>query len=218
MQRLLYRVDWDVDAARDRLQAFVRETFGDPEGIGVLDETGFLKKGVASVGVQRQRWGTAGKVENCPDRVSLTDATPRGHVFLDRRLYLPEAWCEDPVRRARAKVSEEAGFPTKPELAIAMLGHAWAQGVPMRWGRGDEADGDASRLRETIERHGCGYVLAVLKGFVKERDRRIRGSGQSGGRSRKAGNGRRGRDLHRGARQSPTSSPESRSGRPVPGS
>ncbi|HLH67518.1 MAG TPA: IS701 family transposase [Candidatus Dormibacteraeota bacterium] len=161
MQRLLYRVDWDVDAARDRLQAFVRETFGDPEGIGVLDETGFLKKGTASVGVQRQRWGTAGKVENCQIGVFLSYATPRGHVLLDRRLYLPEAWCEDPARRARAKVPEEVGFQTKPELAIAMLEHAWAQGVPMRWVTGDEVYGDAPRLRETIERHGRGYVLTV---------------------------------------------------------
>jgi len=161
MQRLLYRVDWDVDAARDRLQAFVCETFGDPEGIGVLDETGFLKKGVASVGVQRQYCGTAGKVENCQIGVFLTYATSRGHVFLDRRLYLPEAWCEDPVRRARAKVPEEVGFQTKPELAIAMLEHAWAQGVPMRWVTGDEVYGDAPRLREIIEGHGRGYVLAV---------------------------------------------------------
>ncbi|HZV48634.1 MAG TPA: transposase [Candidatus Dormibacteraeota bacterium] len=84
----------------------------------------------------------------------LTDATSRGHVFLDRRRYLPEAWCNDPVRRARTKVPEEVGFQTKPE-------HAWGQGVPMRWGSGDEIDGDAPRRRETIERHGRGYVLAV---------------------------------------------------------
>jgi SRSO17 transposase len=161
MQRLLYRVDWDVDAARDRLQAFVCETFGDPEGIGILGETGFLKKGKASVGVQRQECRTTGKVENCQIGVFLTYATSRGHVFLDRRLYLPEAWCNDPVRRAKAKVPEGVSFQTKPEHAIAMLEHAWAQGVPMRWVTGDEVYGDASSLRETVERHGRGYVLAV---------------------------------------------------------
>ncbi len=83
-------------------------------------------------------------------------------MFLDRRLYLPEAWCNDPVRRARAKVPEEVGFQIKPELAIAMLEHAWAQGVPMRWVTGDEVYGDAPRLREIVEGHGRGYVLAVL--------------------------------------------------------
>src|SRR3990170_4167245 len=95
MQRLLYRVDWDADAARDVLQRFVIETFGHPDGIGVLDETGFLKKGTHSVGVQRQYSGTAGKIENCQIGVFLTYSTPTGHVFLDRRLYLPESWCQD---------------------------------------------------------------------------------------------------------------------------
>ncbi len=100
MQRLLYRVDWDADAARDILQGFVVETFGHPDGIGVLDETGFLKKGTHSVGVQRQYSGTAGKIENCQIGVFLTYSTPTGHVFLDRRLYLPESWCQDTPRRA----------------------------------------------------------------------------------------------------------------------
>jgi SRSO17 transposase len=138
MQRLLYRVNWDADAARDRLHAFVRATFGDPAGIGILDKTGFLKKGAASVGVPRPYSGTVGKVENCQIGVFLTDATSRGHVFLDRRRYLPEAWCDHPARRAKAKVPEGVGFQTRPEQAIAMLEPAWAQGVPMRWVTGDE--------------------------------------------------------------------------------
>ena len=160
-QRLLYRVDWDADAARDELQAFVRETFGDPEGIGVVDETGFLKKGTASAGVQRQYSGTAGKVENCQVATVLSYVSPRGHTFLDRRLYLPERWCADGARRAQAKVPAALTFQTKPEQAAAMLGHAWAQGVPMRWVTGDEVYGDAPALRETIEAHGRWYVLAV---------------------------------------------------------
>src|SRR5205809_736132 len=88
-QRLLYRADWDADAARDRLQQFVIEQFGDAEGIGVVDETGFLKKGSASVGVQRQYSGTAGKVENCQVGVFLAYASSRGRAFIDRELYLP---------------------------------------------------------------------------------------------------------------------------------
>jgi SRSO17 transposase len=160
-QRLLGRVDWDADAARDILEDFVCEMFGDPEAIGVVDETGILKKGTGSVGVQRQYSGTAGKVENCQMTTVLTYASPRGHVFLDRRLYLPLGWCEDPERRKKVKVPDEIVFQTKPEQAVAMLEHAWERGVPMRWVTGDEVYGDAPRLRESVQTHGRWYVLAV---------------------------------------------------------
>ncbi len=161
MQRLLYRVGWDANAARDILQRFVIETFGHPDGIGVLDETGFLKKGTHSVGVQRQYSGTAGKIENCQIGVFLTYSTPTGHVFLDRRLYLPEGWCDDAARRTKAQVPQEVVFQTKPAQGIAMLEHAWAQGVPMRWVTGDEVYGNDPRLREKVQGQGLGYVLAV---------------------------------------------------------
>jgi SRSO17 transposase len=160
-QRLLYRAGWDADAARDLLQQFVIETFGDPAGIGVVDETGFLKKGAASVGVQRQYSGTAGKVDNCQVATLLTYATPRGHVFLDRRLYLPEGWARDRERRERAAVPAGVPFQTKPQQALAMLEHAWLQGVPMGWVTGDEVYGDAPYLRAAIERADRRYVLAV---------------------------------------------------------
>src|SRR6266480_3457985 len=161
MQRLLYRVPWDADAARDRLQQFVIETFGDPEGIGIVDETGFLKYGKKSVGVARQYTGTAGKRENSQVATVLSYATKDAHVFLDRELYLPEAWAWDRTRRAEARVPEEVGFATKPQQAIAMLTRAWEHGVPMRWGTGDEVYGDSPRLRETIQAQGRFYVLAV---------------------------------------------------------
>jgi SRSO17 transposase len=161
MQRLLYRVPWDADAARDRLQQFVIETFGDPEGIGVVDETGFLKKGTHSVGVARQYTGTAGKRENSQVATVLSYATKDGHVFLDRELYLPQGWAGDRVRRAQAHVPPEVDFATKPQQAIAMLERAWKHGVPMRWVTGDEVYGDSPRLRETVQEHGRFYVLAV---------------------------------------------------------
>jgi SRSO17 transposase len=161
MQRLLYRVPWDADAARDRLQRFVIERFGDEEGIGVVDETSFLKKGTHSVGVARQYLGAAGKLENGQVATVLSYAAKGAHVFLDRRLYLPEEWAWDQERRAQAHVPEEVRFATKPEQAIAMLVHAWQQGVPMRWVTGDEVYGDSPRLRETIQAHGRFYVLAV---------------------------------------------------------
>jgi SRSO17 transposase len=160
-QRLLYRADWDADAAQQRLQHFIIEQFGDDEAIGIVDETGFLKKGKGSVGVARQYSGTAGKVENCQVATLLSYATRRGHVFLDRRLYLPKEWAHDQQRREQAKVPAEVGFQTKPQQAQAMLEQAWQQGVPMRWVTGDEVYGDSPDLRDAIAQAKRRYVLAV---------------------------------------------------------
>jgi len=161
MQRLLYSARWDEDGVRDELQRFVIERFGDQGGIGVVDETGFLKKGTKSVGVKRQYTGTAGKVENSQVGVFLTYAAPGGRTFLDRRLYLPEEWCADEQRRGEARVPADVTFKTKPELAVEMLEHAWAQDVPMAWVTGDELYGDAPHVRDAIERVGKKYVLAI---------------------------------------------------------
>lgn len=160
-QRLLYQVPWNVEAARDILQEFVIEQFGDPDGVGIVDETSFVKKGTHSVGVQRQYCGVAGKRENCQVATVLSYASRHGQAFLDRRLSLPEAWCRDPARRARARVPEEVVFETKPQQAMRMLARAWARGVPMRWVTGDEVYGDAGYLRDAIRAHGRWYVLAV---------------------------------------------------------
>jgi SRSO17 transposase len=161
MQRLLYRAPWDAETARDRLQEFVIERFGDPEGIGVLDETGIPKQGIRSVGVQKQYCGAVGKIETCQVATLLTYATARGPVFLDRRLFLPEEWCGDRGRRARAHVPEDVRFQTKPQQARAMLEHAAQQGVPLRWVTGDSVYGDSPELRAAIEAHGYWYVLAL---------------------------------------------------------
>ena len=161
MQRLLFGAQWDADAVRDELQTFVIERFGEADGIGIVDETGFLKKGTKSVGVKRQYSGTAGKVENCQVGVFLTYFAPGGRTFLDRRLYLPKEWCADEQRRWEAQVPEEVIFKTKPELAVEMLEHAWEQGVPMAWVTGDEVYGDAPYLRDVVSRAGKRYVLTV---------------------------------------------------------
>jgi SRSO17 transposase len=161
MQRLLYSAEWDADAARDELQGFVIEVFGDEGGIGVIDETGFLKKGSKSVGVKRQYCGTAGKVDNCQIGTFLIYASSQGFTFLDRRLYLPEEWCADTERRTEAKVPNEVEFRTKPQQAGEMLKYAWDAGVPMRWVTGDEVYGDAPALRDSISETGRWYVLAV---------------------------------------------------------
>jgi SRSO17 transposase len=160
-ERLLYKAEWEADAAQDVLQGYVMEVFGSEEGIGVVDETGFLKKGEHSVGVKRQYSGTAGKVENCQVGVFLSYVGKGGHVFLDRKLYLPQEWCSDLERRQKAKVPETITFQTKPELATAMLEHAWEQGVQMRWVTGDEVYGNSKHLRDTVHESGRQYVLAV---------------------------------------------------------
>jgi SRSO17 transposase len=160
-QRLLYRSHWSADAARDRLLRYTSEVFGDEDGIGVVDETGFIKKGRHSAGVKRQYSGTAGKVENCQIGVFLSYATAKGHVLLDRRLYLPEEWANDPQRRAEAKIPADVVFQTKPKQAMAMLETAWQAGVPMRWVTGDEVYGDSTDLRDLVARHDRWYVLAV---------------------------------------------------------
>ena len=161
-QRLLYQAKWSADTARDRLLQYVIEVYGEEDGIAVVDETGFIKRGTHSVGVKRQYSGTAGKVENCQIGTFLSYATAKGHVFLDRRLYLPEEeWCNDLERREQAKVPADVVFQTKPEQAMAMLEHAWQAGVPVRWVAGDEVYGDSPDLRDLIARHECWYVLTV---------------------------------------------------------
>lgn len=160
-QRLLYRALWQADTARDRLLKFTIAVFGDEDGIGVVDETGFIKQGQHSVGVKRQYSGTAGKIENCQIGTFLSYATAKGHVFLDRRLYLPEEWCHDAERRTQAKVPEDVVCQSKPEQAMAMLTHAWQAGVPMRWVVGDEIYGEATALRDLVAGSGRWYVLAV---------------------------------------------------------
>src|SRR3954452_15471934 len=161
MQRLLATADWDADAVRDDLRAYVVEHLGAPDGVLIVDETGFLKKGTKSVGVQRQYSGTAGRRENCQIGVFLGYASSRGRTFLDRALYLPQEWADDSERRQEAGVPEEVTFATKPELARGMLERAFAAGVPAAWVTGDAIYGDATDLRRWLEQERHPYVLAV---------------------------------------------------------
>jgi len=161
MQRLLAGARWDADAVRDDLRAYVVEHLGDPAAVLVVDETGFLKKGTKSVGVQRQYSGAAGRVDNCQIGVFLAYAAPRGRTLLDRELYLPRPWADDAARRAEAGVPEDATFRTKPALARAMLERAFAAGVPAAWVTGDEVYGRDRRLRLWLEEQEQPFVLAV---------------------------------------------------------
>jgi SRSO17 transposase len=161
MQRLLTTTRWNPDALRDDVRGYVVEQLGDPGGVLVVDETGFLKKGNKSAGVQRQYSGTAGRIENCQVGVFLAYASPRGRALVDRELYLPKEWAADVARRAEAHVPAQVGFATKPQLAQQMLARALDAGVPARWVTADEVYGGDARLRAFLERQDLAYVLAV---------------------------------------------------------
>jgi len=161
MQHLLARADWDADQVRNDLRAYVVEHLGDEQAVLVVDETGFLKKGTKSVGVQRQYSGTAGRLENCQIGVFLAYASARGRTFLDRELYLPKEWATDRERRQEAAVPDTVAFRTKPQLARAMLERALDAGVPAAWVTGDEIYGGDRRLRLWLEERQMPHVLAV---------------------------------------------------------
>jgi SRSO17 transposase len=151
VQELMSTARWDADGVRDDLREYVVEHLGEPEAVMGIDETGFFKKGVESVGMARQYSGTAGRVENCQMGVFLTYATEQGRTFLDRELYLPEAWAGDAARRKRAGVPAKVEFATQPQLAQRMLSRVLAAGVPCAWVTGDGVYGGDMGLRRFLE-------------------------------------------------------------------
>lgn len=161
MQHLLSRAVWDADEVRDDVREAAVECLGDLEAMLVVDETGDLKKGVCSVGVQRQYTGTAGRIENAQVGVFLTYTTKIGHMLIDRELYLPRSWANDSERCAASGVPEDTGFATKPTLASRMIVRALDAGVPAKWVAGDEVYGGNPTLRSDLEKRQVGYVLAV---------------------------------------------------------
>ena len=175
IQHLLGRASWDADALRDDLREYVIEHLADSESSLIVDETGFIKKGTNSVGVKRQYTGTVGKRENCQVGVFLAYASCRGQAFIDRELYLPEEWAQDEERRGRARVPEDVGMRTKPELAKEMLRRALEAEVKAAWVVADSVYGDSRRLGMFLEESKQPYVLAlsgkahVWAGFYQHR-------------------------------------------------
>jgi SRSO17 transposase len=161
LQHLLAGAVWDHDAVRDDVRGYLVEHLGDPGAVLVVDETGDLKKGARTVGVQRQYTGTAGKVDNAQVAVYLAYATTAGHGVIDRELYLPQGWIDDPARLKAAGVPDRVEFATKPELARMMLERALAAGVPAGWVTADEVYGGSPALRGWLEARQLPYVLAV---------------------------------------------------------
>jgi SRSO17 transposase len=171
MQHLLARAVWDHDGVRDDVRAYVVQHLGDPGAVLVIDETGDLKKGTATAGVQRQYTGTAGRIENAQVAVYLLYASDAGHALVDRELYVPLGWIDDADRCQAAGIPDQVGFATKPALATSMLARALDAGVPAAWVTGDEVYGADPGLRAELEGREVGYVLAVAC------DHRVRAAG-----------------------------------------
>ena len=161
IQRTLDRYAWDADAVRDDLRGWVIAELADAEGVLVIDETGFPKQGSHSVGVARQYCGTLGKIANCQIGVFLGYASPKGHVGLDRALYLPREWTQDLDRGREVGIPDGTEYRTKPELALQVVSRALDAGVPAAWVTGDEVYGSDGKLRRSLEERGQPYVLAV---------------------------------------------------------
>ena len=163
IQRVLDRSVWDADAVQADLREQVIEEIGAPDGVLVVDEAGFLKKGTKSCGVARQYSGTAGRIENCQIGVFLGYASTKGRAGIDRALYVPSAWADDQERRKEAGVPRSVAFHTKPWLALAMIERALDAGVPARWVVGDTVYGNDGKLRAALEARGQAYALAVKR-------------------------------------------------------
>lgn len=161
MQSLLGRSTWDSEALRDEARDYVVKALGDPDGVLIVDETGFLKKGEHSVGVGRQYSGTAGRIENCQIGVFLSYASRFGHAFIDRRLYMPHDWADDRARRLKVGVPEHICFATKPEIARNLIASALDAGVPCAYVLGDAVYGSDRKLRRMLESRGKPFVLSV---------------------------------------------------------
>ena len=160
-QHLLGRAEWEPDALRDRLRPYVTAYLHAPDAVGVIDETGFLKKGPHSAGVARQYSGTAGRIENSQIGVFLAYASRYGHPLLDRELYLPAEWTNDRERCRTAGIPEDRAFATKPALARQMLERTLTAGIVVAWITGDSISGDDRALRQWLEEHRHAYVLAI---------------------------------------------------------
>lgn len=159
-QAILGRGRWDADALRDIVRDYALETLADEAAVLVIDETGFLKQGKASCGVARQYTGSAGKITNCQIGVFAAYVSRHGHAFIDRALYLPKAWTEDPERMAAVHVPEGTSFATKPAIALAMIERALGAGVPFSWVAADSVYG-VGDIEIALRRAGKGYVLGV---------------------------------------------------------
>ncbi|MET8576565.1 IS701 family transposase [Streptomyces sp. NPDC005012] len=163
LHRLLNRIEWDADLVLDDVRSYVVEHLGDQDAILIVDDTGFLKKGDRSAGVQRQYSGTAGRTENCQVGVFLAYATNRGRTLIDRRLYLPASWTDDRQRCRRAGVEDAIGFATKVAIAREMVRRAITEKIPCRWVTADAGYGYSKSWRTELEQADIFHVMATTR-------------------------------------------------------
>jgi SRSO17 transposase len=202
-EHLLDGAVWDVDALRDAVRDYVVEHLGSEDAALVADDTSVIKKGARSVGVAPQYCGLTGQTENCQVMPMLSYATETGHAFIDRELYLPAVWIEDPARCKDAGVPAPRGFATKPRLVTEMLARALHAGVPFRWFAADSGYGRDPDLRAFCHEHAVAYVLAVpcdlplagVRGGATRPDKVLRAGGHIWER-RSAGSGTKGRRTY----------------------
>ena len=164
-QAILGRGRWDADALRDIVREYALETLADEDAVLVIDETGFLKQGKASCGVARQYTGSAGKITNCQIGVFASYVSRHGHAFIDRALYLPKEWTDDPTRMKAAHVPDDVGFATKPQIARRMIARAIAAKVPFSFVAADSVYGTGD-IETMLRKAGKGYVLGVAANHV----------------------------------------------------
>jgi SRSO17 transposase len=164
-QAILGRGRWDADALRDMVRDYALETLADEDAVLVIDETGFLKQGKASCGVARQYTGSAGKITNCQIGVFASYVSRHGHAFVDRALYLPKEWADDPERLKAAHVPDEVDFATKPQIARRMIARAVAAKMPFSFVAADSVYG-TGEIETMLRKAGKGYVLGVAANHV----------------------------------------------------
>jgi SRSO17 transposase len=164
-QAILGRGRWGADALRDIVREYALETLANEDAVLVIDETGFLKQGKASCGVARQYTGSAGKITNCQIGVFACYVSRHGHAFIDRALYLPKEWTDDPKRLKAAHVPEDVSFASKPQIARRMIAHAIAAKVPFSFVAADSVYGTGD-IETMLRKAGKGYVLGVASNHV----------------------------------------------------
>jgi SRSO17 transposase len=165
MQRFVSDACWDEPRILVKYRSQIAEDMGDENGVLIFDETGFVKKGDDSVGVDKQYCGTIGKVENCQVGVFAAYASPHGYALLDKRLYIPEKWFSGDYAQKwnKCKVPEEQSFKTKPQLAMEMLENIRKDGqVPFKYVLGDSIYGSSPDFIEAVEKiPGVSYFVSV---------------------------------------------------------
>ena len=164
-QAILGRGQWDADALRDIVREYALETLADEDAVLIIDETGFLKQGKASCGVARQYTGSAGKITNCQIGVFAAYVSRHGHAFIDRALYLPKEWTDEPARLKAAHVPSDVSFATKPKIARHMIARAVAAKVPFSFVAADSVYG-TGEIETLLRKAGKGYVLGVASNHV----------------------------------------------------